>query len=676
MRTMKSLALAVMTAAALALAGCGGGGSGTTAMMPTPPTPYETAVAAIAAATTADEAQAAVDAAADDVSGTELISLQAAADARADALAMMARAAEQIMTLMTTAANVDTSGLMTAADIAAAQTAIDALQAALDAAVDVSDANKATYQTQLDAANSAVQMAQAALDLAGDRDSQMMALTTASDTLTTALGALSSPPTQAQIDAAQAALDALNAAIEAAADLTDAEKAAAQLAAANAEGRIEGAEQALAAAIAAEEERQRLAAEAEAKERAAKGKALKGALGTTPLDYAVGPAATSPLTGSGLVLNYDADQAGAGAAVDTPRMRTGASAGSLGDWAGTHYSHTNAGTKVTNSAVVYTNRAAAKSYPIASRYAVADNRPANAGDYTAASRMLALGDAADPNIKADEFPTAGQTTFTPTSPSSEILVPGTYQGAPGDYRCDGTCTATAGASGVITLSADWVFIHDMGAMVSVSDPNYLYFGWWLQTDKDGEPDYASAFVGVQGDVDGDQTLTDPTTLSGSATYNGHAAGKFAIYDPLTATGDAGHFTADATLTARFGTAATAGANNSNGLFGTLDNFMANDQSVPWSVSLLRANLNATGGTVAFDDPDTSGVNEETDMTVWSIDGNSAAADGTWSGQLYDEKPGNAPTGDGSNVATSVTGTFQSHYGSTHTMVGAFGATAD
>ena len=83
------------------------------------------------------------------------------------------------------------------------------------------------------------------------------------------------------------------------------------------------------------------------------------------------------------------------------------------------------------------------------------------------------------------------------------------------------------------------------------------------------------------------------TLTGSATYNGHAAGKFAISDPLSG-GDAGHFTADATLTANFGTAATETANNANGISGTLSNFMANDEAVDWEVTLLRANLNATG----------------------------------------------------------------------------------
>ncbi len=60
-------------------------------------------------------------------------------------------------------------------------------------------------------------------------------------------------------------------------------------------------------------------------------------------------------------------------------------------------------------------------------------------------------------------------------------------------------------------------------------------------------------------------------------------------------------------------------------------------------------------------------------TTWSINGNAAAKSGTWSGTMYDEKPGDAPDGDGSNIPTVVTGTFYSEFGSEGRMVGAFGA---
>ena len=60
--------------------------------------------------------------------------------------------------------------------------------------------------------------------------------------------------------------------------------------------------------------------------------------------------------------------------------------------------------------------------------------------------------------------------------------------------------------------------------------------------------------------------------------------------------------------------------------------------------------------------------------MWSINGNAAAAN--WEGGMFDETPGNHPTGDGSNVPTTVIGGFESYFGTTHSMVGAFGATKD
>ena len=123
---------------------------------PTPPpdpgpTPYEAAKAAIAAAATAEAAQAAYDAALGSVTGAQAQQLQTALDTRLAELAAMARAADQRMALITAAGMIDTSDLTTAANIAAANTAINALKGALAAAVDVSDADKAMYQAQVTA---------------------------------------------------------------------------------------------------------------------------------------------------------------------------------------------------------------------------------------------------------------------------------------------------------------------------------------------------------------------------------------------------------------------------------------------------------------------------------------------------------------------------------------------
>ena len=90
-----------------------------------------------------------------------------------------------------------------------------------------------------------------------------------------------------------------------------------------------------------------------------------------------------------------------------------------------------------------------------------------------------------PAIKGDGFPTAGTTDYDPDTVTGTTVIAGTYQGAPGNYRCtdDGACSAEADTGGAITLGGQWVFVHDVGAMVSIPDSNYLYFGWWLNKKR-------------------------------------------------------------------------------------------------------------------------------------------------------------------------------------------------
>ncbi len=217
MRIVKHWVIVAMAATALGLAGCGGGGSKAppaAGMQDMEKTPYQKADAAIKAATTAAAVDKAVADAMADVSGAELAKLQAAAAARKTALATMAREMDQKKALMDALAEVDTSDLSDADKLAAAKAAIAALEEALDDAADVSDADKATYRTQLASAQTAV-----------DRKEQMNALSGASGKLDMALAAFSGvTPTKAQLDAAMAALRELKAAIAGAEDLTDDEK--------------------------------------------------------------------------------------------------------------------------------------------------------------------------------------------------------------------------------------------------------------------------------------------------------------------------------------------------------------------------------------------------------------------------------------------------------------------
>ena len=133
----KLYAFALAAVFAIALAGCGGGGGTTATPEPPPmPTPQETceaagnqyvdgecltpaqvtintALAKIAAATTAEAAQAAYDEVKDDVTATAGEMLQEAVDARIMAINLAARVADQKEALSTAAGNIDTSDLST-----------------------------------------------------------------------------------------------------------------------------------------------------------------------------------------------------------------------------------------------------------------------------------------------------------------------------------------------------------------------------------------------------------------------------------------------------------------------------------------------------------------------------------------------------------------------------------
>ena len=485
---------------------------------------------------------------------------------------------------------------------------------------------------------------------AADRQAaQRLAISNAIDQANTAVAGLTDDASDAAIGAAENAVAAAKTAVSDAADLPDTEKAAFNTAITAVEGQLATKKTSIMAKRDADADAMKTA-------NAKTGKAMHAALGPPAADNStvLDNIGTQSLTTAGLVIDA---VAGAGAlpnATDpaSVTLKAGDSAGSLGDWAGIDYALTTGtgASKLTNEARVYTNKSAAKSMSFTEKYG-------DANAYTASTRTFDVGISEDSKIKSSSFPTAGTKTFTGVQNLS-----GTYDGASGKYKCSSDCTATFGTAG-ITLSANWTFVHDSGAQVSTPDAHYLYFGWWVSKDKDGGPTAASAFAGMVGDVDGGDAgpqTASGGSLTGSATYAGNAAGKFAMSNPLDGTGNGGHFTADAMLSAKFGSATDAG------MTGTIDNFRLNDGSDDpgWSVKLARGGWGSAGAITA------PGSNP----TVWSINGNAAPASGTWSGQMFDEMPGNAPSGDGSDVPTTVTGTFYSEFSTIGRMVGAFGAT--
>lgn len=421
---------------------------------------------------------------------------------------------------------------------------------------------------------------------------------------------------------------------------------------------------------------------AEAKANAARGKAMYDALGppdsadTTAIDNATvaftdsGDLTIDAITGAGDLATDIGDPALVTLEADGPSL------GLLNGWKGQNYGHTD-DDGIGHMARVYTNQEEPGSIPLGLTIADGDDTTANAiKGYALIFDGTDNGPGVDINlVEADAFTHSG--TLNHAVPAGEpLFIKGTYNGAPGTYRCGGdtpaTCSSTNDNDGSVTsLAGKWHFKPDPNAMIPDPDEHYLFFGWWVRNDKNGNPTAASAFHGRAGtpgnddptDTDGiNAPSTALTAIEGTAKYVGKAVGKFAMRNMLDGSDNGGHFTADAELNAIFGP--TSDVPNS-GITGTIDNFELNGRpgDPGWSVSLGRGTWGSNGAITA---PATS-------PTVWSINGTKADASGTWSGTMYDESPGDPPSGDGSNVPTTVTGTFYSEFSNRGRMVGAFGA---
>ena len=323
-----------------------------------------------------------------------------------------------------------------------------AKQAVEDAIMALTAAETAanTAEGELANAEAALATAQMAVTDAADND----ALTAASAALATALMQVSTASADYSVKALAVA-DATTALSMARDDLAEADPDHVALQAANQKlaeaataaqeqaDRIKELEDQIAALKKAEEDRMQDEADAAEEERmeemAEAGKALKAVLDPNPLAYAV---TVTSLTGAGVMatMNHDRDDGTTGL-VTSPRLAPGDSAGSLGSWKGTHYAHKNTGTGVSNSAILYTNQDDPEVEAFATGATFGADQAAFDGAYDAESRTLSLGAgfAGGTDIAGDMFPTAGTTNYTPTAPATDNILRGTYQGAPGSYRC-------------------------------------------------------------------------------------------------------------------------------------------------------------------------------------------------------------------------------------------------
>ena len=243
---------------------------------------------------------------------------------------------------------------------------------------------------------------------------------------------------------------------------------------------------------------------------------------------------------------------------------------------------------------------------------------------------------------------------TTTTDVSENEIEGMFNGVPGTFVCDGTCTAASDDMGNLeTLTGTWTFEPaevEMGAdphMVAgvVPDPDYLDFGYWLQAteDEDGEVTYA-----VLAYADGKRDYGSVASVLGTAEYKGPATG---IYMMKTFAPDgeptpvaSGQFTAHAMLTANFGGGDVA-ANDQFTVSGTVSNFMDGGAMIndAWSVELMK-------------------TASENDGTFTGATTGEGAYNGTFHGDNTDNT---APP-------SAASGTFDAHFANGH-VLGAFGA---
>ena len=275
--------------------------------------------------------------------------------------------------------------------------------------------------------------------------------------------------------------------------------------------------------------------------------------------------------------------------------------------------------------------------------------------------------------------------------ADHVVFPGTYQGAAGVYRCDDAdnagCTSTRGNDAVLSLSAGWTFTPNPDAMVEVVDGVYMNFGWWLRENLNAPANTTGLSVQTFAGSNGADVQVSPAVV-GKATFEGAAAGKYALDDPLALLVGGGHFTAAAKLEADFGIRGAVD-DAADTAMGTISGMITGGD---WSVALLSTELRAGAGATPAADMDfntaVAATNTSTAAapgagTQWTIRDEIQPAAGDWMGWFHNSRPllpdpqtaGNFVAGsDARNDGTPgyAVGEFSAEFGSIGRMVGAFG----
>lgn len=242
--------------------------------------------------------------------------------------------------------------------------------------------------------------------------------------------------------------------------------------------------------------------------------------------------------------------------------------------------------------------------------------------------------------------------------SVDAITSATLGGAGGSFNCASSspstaCTVQRRGTDQLFFAGPWAFRPTAAdTAVTVADANFMWFGWWAR-ERIATKEWSYA-VG-HGPVG--SRVSSVSAVSGAATYNGRAIGRFAIDDPLDDEDVVGAFSATATLQADF---------DENSLSGDLTEFTGDVPTANqsggddvWTVHLRKGSI--SGGSARG-------------TSAWSI-GDVANTDnvdegGTWSASFYSNLPADQRTG---VVPHGVAGTFTAEHTGAADMIGAFGA---
>ena len=208
---------------------------------------------------------------------------------------------------------------------------------------------------------------------------------------------------------------------------------------------------------------------------------------------------------------------------------------------------------------------------------------------------------------------------------------GTYDGYSGTFSCANGCNIEAADGGALTFTGDWTFkARATAGGTPMQDTEYLYFGIWAFEPKTPSDPHEFKWI-----ADGGEAIDDTyfTALTGTATFNGGAVGKYVLRNQVGQKDRIGTFTAKATFTANFGADPAT-------LDGRITDFREGGSSLAgWSVYLGSSSSQAA----TLGDAGATGTRQ----AHASIGGVSATGD--WAASLHgSNNPGYTDFGDDAN----------------------------